>query len=140
MMTIDKYYCLYPSTLVVVHLTKDNMDELIDHFTFYKRTGDLQCEKFSKEEVSTFLNGSLEACVYSAMDNETNDYCVLVIIKSDSDLISTACHEAVHVADYYFQLCGMYTNDFSDGDEHYAYLVQWCFECICKSIDKWKKV
>lgn len=62
-------------------------------------------------------------------------YGVLVIIldtdKITSDVIP---HEAVHVADYICEQLSIYTQDFSEGNENYAYLVGWAAGSISKTV------
>lgn len=47
-----------------------------------------------------------------------------------------AAHEAVHIADYIFEQLGMYSQQFHDNNEQYAYLVGWAAGCISKTIIK----
>ena len=41
---------------------------------------------------------------------------------------------AVHVADYFCEQLGLYTQDFKDGNEAYAYLVGWAAGNISNTI------
>ena len=43
-------------------------------------------------------------------------------------------HEAVHVADYFCEQLGLYTQGFKDGNEAYAYLVGWAAGNISNTI------
>ena len=71
---------------------------------------------------------------------KTGDYGVLVILSRNSFGNSeTVAHESVHVADYIFQEVNMNSEDFSDGNEAYAYLVGWSAGNISSSIIKSKK-
>ena len=53
----------------------------------------------------------------------------------DSSLIA---HESVHIADYFYEACGCNSEDFTDGNEAYAYLVGWAAGCIANVLIKEK--
>ena len=59
-----------------------------------------------------------------------------MIIDMDT---ATIAHESVHVADYYFQVTGCNSEDFTDGNEAYAYLVGWAAGCIANVLIKEQK-
>lgn len=62
-------------------------------------------------------------------------YGVLVIILDLDDITSDIIpHEAVHVADYICSELDIYTQDFKDGNESYAYLVGWAAGSISKTV------
>lgn len=62
---------------------------------------------------------------------------VLTIIMKPEDVkAGDEAHEAVHVADYMFEQLGMYSQDFHDNNEQYAYLVGWTAGCISETIIK----
>lgn len=48
--------------------------------------------------------------------------------------VSTNIEDAVHVADYFCEQLGLYTQDFKDGNEAYAYLVGWAAGNISNTI------
>lgn len=57
-----------------------------------------------------------------------------IIIRSENMEAGDEAHEAVHVADYMFEQLGMYSQNFSENNEQYAYLVGWAAGCISKTI------
>lgn len=66
-------------------------------------------------------------------------YGVLVVILKYEELIAgDEAHEAVHVADYIYDRCGMYSQKMNE-NEQYAYLVGWAAGCISKTILNRKK-
>lgn len=62
-------------------------------------------------------------------------YGVLVIVLDLDDITPDVIpHEAVHVADYICSELDIYTQDFKDGNESYAYLVGWAAGSISKTV------
>lgn len=59
-------------------------------------------------------------------EKSTGRFGVLTVFDPKSpDLSGTIAHESVHVADYIWQKCTMYFEDFTQGNEPYAYMVGW---------------
>ena len=48
-------------------------------------------------------------------------------------------HESVHITDYYFEVTGMNSEDFSSSNEGYAYLVGWVAGCFIKVMEEYGK-
>lgn len=66
-------------------------------------------------------------------------YGVLVVAIDLEDITSDMIpHESVHVADYIYSQLGILSQDFTEGNEAYAYLVGWAAGCISNSITKFK--
>lgn len=64
---------------------------------------------------------------------------VLVVFADIDEVNPTVIpHEAVHVADYFCEQLGIYTQDFSSSNEPYAYLVGWAGGCISKTLSDLK--
>lgn len=79
--------------------------------------------------------GVLATC--PIINKATRQYGVLTIILKPEELEGgDAAHEAVHIADYIFEQLGMYSQQFHDNNEQYAYLVGWAAGCISKTIIK----
>ena len=81
---------------------------------------------------------SVDAITIPVWERSTGRRGVLVVLLSNIDT-NLIAHESVHVADYIFQETCMYTSDFRDGNEPYAYLVGWSAGCISDSLIKLKK-
>lgn len=62
---------------------------------------------------------------------------VMVLVIAD-DLINNTVipHEAIHVADYFCDQLGIYTQSFENGNEPYAYLVGWAGGSISNTVSK----
>lgn len=133
---IDKYdFHVYPRLLWVV--IGKNAHKIADLFTFYYTSKD---KIINSDILKNLESGLFAAGTYSIHDNKTGQYGVLLYIPVLDNFDNTdIAHEAVHIADYIFQETGMYTEDFADGNEHYAYLVGYIAGCISNSIIKAKK-
>ena len=60
---------------------------------------------------------------------------IVIAVTSIEDITPDMIpHEAVHVADYFCEQLGLYTQDFEDGNEAYAYLVGWAAGNISNTI------
>lgn len=71
------------------------------------------------------------ATTCGVINKETKEIGVIVSITNVYEIdCKTIAHESVHIADYIFQVTGMNSEDFSDGNEQYAYLVGWAAGCI----------
>lgn len=76
---------------------------------------------------------------FPVMDKDTRELGIMLLINSiDNVDTGTIAHEAVHIADYIYQFIGGYSQDFSEGNECYAYLVGWAADCIFKVVKEYK--
>ena len=65
---------------------------------------------------------------------------VLVILPEPNSItVEAIAHESVHVADYFSNQLNLVGQDYSEGNEAYAYLVGWSAGCISKSLVEYKK-
>jgi hypothetical protein len=72
------------------------------------------------------------ASTFVVIDKTTGLKGVLVCIRISSKFdVSTACHEAVHCADFYAETFDIPAGSFFNG-EPYAYLTGWIADCIWK--------
>lgn len=119
---------LYPRKLWVVK-GKDAIASIQDMF---------QYNDGSEISLGDFVD-KFYAITMNVINKKTEDLGVLIWMKYKTDVPSIA-HEFVHFARYVFNDCGM-TMGFEDGkDEHFAYLVGFCADCINQVvINKFKK-
>ena len=86
---------------------------------------------------------------YEDLKNTSKGFTSCVIRKEDSECgviisffkkpdISTICHESVHFADCVYEELGMVSQNFSQGNEPYAYLAGWASGCIESILKKGK--
>lgn len=132
---VDEYDpVIYPRKLWVAK----SFDNLGDYFIFLANDGSDREVSYDKilDDIEE-SNGIMMTCrVIRKCDDKLG---VLVILVDIEDLNSTVIpHEAVHVADYYCEQLGIYTQNFSDGNESYAYLVGWAGGCISKTVSEVK--
>lgn len=132
---VDEYDpVIYPRILWVAK----SLDNLDDYFTFLANDGSDRDVSFDSllEDVED-NNGIMITC--RAMRNYDGKLGVIVIILDDDEIgPSVIPHEAVHVADYYCEELGIYTQDFKFSNEPYAYLVGWAGGSISKTVSDLK--
>lgn len=123
---IFKYNNIYPSTLFIVNATDRDPKELMQYFEFMKNDRFFTEASKSIAEDLDIASQTAICGVYPVVSKETGEIGCLVVIFSLDDLdTTTIAHESVHVADYYYQIGNMLSQDFSDGNEPYAYLCGW---------------
>jgi hypothetical protein len=125
---------IYPRRLYVAVEVEDL------HKYFRLLSTDSEVEFTENEAREAFQEKDYAMVTRSVINKEDSKYGALIQIP-DLDVIDQTdiSHEAVHAADYMYQELGMYTYDFKDGNEGYAYLVGWIAGCISKSIIKAKQ-
>ena len=77
---------------------------------------------------------NVRASVIEAISSK-NDIGIIVFLLNPCD-VSSIVHESVHVADYIFESLGMSSQNYCDGNEQYAYLVEYVFKEINKVYTK----
>lgn len=132
-MKISKFTNLYPCTLYITVFDEASITQLLNRFVFYlpnklDTVNDRIIDEFDDYNIAT-----TRAMCCPVMDNETFELGILLIIVYP-DLMNAAitAHESVHIADYYFERCGLNSESFTEGNETYAYLVEWAAGCITK--------
>lgn len=92
-------------------------------------------ERFSLDSKYSSSNDSFStegchalACAVQDKSNN-NKGCLIVFAKKKNINFDIVSHESVHAADYICQELGILSQEFSGGNEHYAYLVGWIAKC-----------
>ncbi len=125
---------IYPRLLWVAK----SLDNLGDYFVFLSNSNSDKEVSF-EDMVDDIDNGGGIMVTCKVMRKSDNKLGVMVIFVDLDDFNpSVIPHEAVHVADYYYEQLGMYTQNFCDGNESYAYLVGWAGGCISKTVSELK--
>lgn len=129
---IDTYDpVIYPRLLFVTTDTKD-LDDKFEFLTL--NYGDDDGGGYTRllRSINKENFGAVTCPVIRRSDDR---YGVLVIILNVEGIAPDVIpHEAVHVADYICEQLNMYTQDFSEGNENYAYLVGWAAGSISKTV------
>ena len=136
-MKIHKYETLYPRTLWVVNCDEEDATKLVNKFTFFlNKPGWDQVNENIEEELENASNSAIAGCY--AVEEKSTGKLGLLMIMFQVDAIDTSiiAHESVHVTDYFYEVCGCNSEDFSDGNEAYAYLVGWVAGCIANVLIK----
>lgn len=136
-MKIHRYETLYPRTLWIANCTYEDPIQLLNKFKFYLNTpGWDKVNNNMEEEFETAKNTATAAC-YVAEEKSTGKLGLVMVIFSIEDMdTSIVAHESVHVADFYYEVCGCNSEDFTDGNEAYAYLVGWVAGCVANVLIK----
>jgi len=86
-------------------------------------------EAYSNDSDS-FDTSGCNALVCAVRDKSDNKKGAIIIFTEKKNInFEVVSHEAVHVADYICQELGILSQEFSGGNEHYAYLVGWIAKC-----------
>lgn len=127
MMKIYEYESLLPHYLFVVDARDENIFELLNHFRFKKNDGvfleDIDTVTMQNELEMT--SNCADGVVYPVSKIRNGRRGCLVLILDDGFDTEKIAHESVHAADYFYQVAGANSEDFSDGNEMYAYTVGW---------------
>lgn len=139
-MKVHKYETHYPRTFWIVNYSDNFPTMLTNRFIFYKNTPGWDIvNKDIEDELRNAYSTAVAGC-YAVEDKSTGKLGVLMVIFGLDDVdTSIVAHESVHVADYYYEVCGCNSEDFSDGNEAYAYLVGWAAGCIANVLIKEQK-
>jgi hypothetical protein len=125
---------IYPRRLYVAVEVEDL------HKYFRILSTDSKVEFTDDEAREDFQKKDYAMVTRSVINKEDGKYGVLIQVPDLDEMTqSDISHEAVHAADYMYQELGMYTEDFKDGNEGYAYLVGWIAGCVSKSVIKAKQ-
>lgn len=113
--------------------------EGLDKVFVFMRTDDLDKENLNGYKSLVEMDNAI-MCTCPVMRISDSKYGVLVIAMSIEDVnTESIAHESVHVADYFFNQLDLVSQDFTDGNEAYAYLVGWAAGCISNSMIKYNK-
>ena len=131
---IITYYNIYPFPLTVASI--DHIKDLQSKYVFYNTTSDFLNYTNSSDHFLT--DPSISAVTALASEKDT-DYKTIIIVL-DLDLakkdLGILAHESVHYADAMFDTLGMNGEGYDRGDEHYAYLVEWCFNRLFEYVTR----
>ena len=139
-MKIHKFENIYPRIFWIVDCSNGEFATLLRKFKFYVNTPgwEIQYSDIESELVDA-ANTAIAGC-YVVEERSTGLLGTMMVIF-DITSMDTAiiAHESVHVADYYYQATGMNSEEFTDGNEAYAYLVGWAAGCVSNVLIKENK-
>ena len=130
---IITYYNLYPFPLTVT--STDYIKELDSKYVFYSSTTDFL--NYTNSHSIRGIDPSISALTTLASEKDTNYKTIVIVLDIDivkKDL-GVLAHESVHYADALFDTLGINGEGFEQGDEHYAYLVEWCFNRLFEYVE-----
>lgn len=72
-------------------------------------------------------------------EKSTNNLGVLIWLSNDGIGVKTVAHESAHYVCNVFGYCDISMGYENGQDEHFAYLLGWCVECVMDSVAKYLK-
>ena len=120
---MKKYETIWPGYLFIVDCTSSNPSDLLNYFDFKRNDGVFQEPSQNIVEELNTIQLSAEAACYPVVEKSTGHIGVLLVILDYYLSTNTIAHESAHLTDYFFQLAGANSEEFSDGNEPYAYTV-----------------
>lgn len=72
-------------------------------------------------------------------EKSTNHLGVLIWLSNDGIGVSTVAHESAHYVCNVFDYCDIAMGYKNGQDEHFAYFIGWCVECVMDSVAKYLK-
>ena len=139
-MKVYKYETIYPRVLWVVNAEDEDLANLIRRFIFFENSpGWSKVYDDIYDELCDAKCTAIAGC-YVVQEKSTGKLgMILVIFNMELMDTSLVAHESVHIADYFFQVTGCNSEDFTDGNEAYAYLVGWAAGCVSNVLIKEKQ-
>lgn len=134
---IEVYKNLYPFSLSVASI--NDMEEINNKYYFYSSIPDYLNYSNKKENLN--LDPSLSGLTVLVSDKETERKSVLIILdlNTANNNLGILAHESIHYTDALFDSLGLNGEGYDAGDEHYAYLVEWCFNCLLDYVERRKE-
>ena len=134
---IEVYKNLYPFSLSVASM--NDMEEINNKYYFYSSISDYLNYSNKKENLN--LDPSLSGLTVLVSDKETECKSVLIILDLNivNNDLGVLAHESIHYTDALFDSLGLNGEGYDAGDEHYAYLVEWCFNCLLDYVERRKE-
>lgn len=80
-----------------------------------------------------------DAMTIFVREKSTNHLGVLIWLSNNGVGVSTVAHESSHFVCNVFDYCDISMGYKNGQDEHFAYLLGWCVECVMDSVAKYLK-
>lgn len=80
-----------------------------------------------------------DAMTIFVREKSTNHLGVLIWLSNDGIGVKTVAHESSHFVCNVFDYCDISMGYKNGQDEHFAYLIGWCVECVMDSVTKYLK-
>ena len=134
---IEVYENLYPFSLSVASI--NDIEEINNKYYFYNNISDYL--NYSNKIENLNPDPSLSGLTALVSDKETEHKSVLIILDLDSvsNNLGILTHESIHYTDALFDSLGLNGEGYDAGDEHYAYLAEWCFNCLLDYVERRKE-
>ena len=133
---IEVYKNLYPFSLSVASI--NDIEEINNKYYFYSNISDYLNSSNRKGNLNS--DPSWSGLTVLVSDKETEHKSVLIILDLNTvnNDLGILAHESIHYTDALFDSLGLNGEGYDAGDEHYAYLVEWCFNCLLDYVERRK--
>ena len=134
---IEVYKNLYPFSLSVASI--NDIEEINNKYYFYSNISDYLNSSNRKGNLNS--DPSWSGLTVLVSDKETEHKSVLIILDLNTvnNDLGILAHESIHYTDALFDSLGLNGEGYDAGDEHYAYLVEWCFNCLLDYVERRKE-
>ena len=134
---IEVYKNLYPFSLSVASI--NDIEEINNKYYFYNNISDYL--NYSNKIENLNPDPSLSGLTVLVSDKETEHKSVLIILDLNTvnNDLGILAHESIHYTDALFDSLGLNGEGYDAGDEHYAYLAEWCFNCLLDYVERRKE-
>lgn len=137
-MKVHKFDTLYPRKLWIVNYDGDYRKLMSKYIFYLNLPGWTEINTNMEKELNDADRSAIAGCYVVEERNTGLLGIMLIIFDIYSVDTSIMAHESVHIADYYYEACGCNSEDFTDGNEAYAYMVGWAADCIANVLIKEK--
>ena len=134
---IEVYKNLYPFSLSVASI--NDIEEINNKYYFYSNISDYLNSSNRKGNLNS--DPSWSGLTVLVSDKETEHKSVLIILDLNTvnNDLGILAHESIHYTDALFDSLGLNGEGYDAGDEHYAYLAEWCFNCLLDYVERRKE-
>ena len=134
---IEVYKNLYPFSLYVASI--NDIEEINNKYYFYSNISDYLNSSNRKGNLNS--DPSWSGLTVLVSDKETEHKSVLIILDLNTvnNDLGILAHESIHYTDALFDSLGLNGEGYDAGDEHYAYLAEWCFNCLLDYVERRKE-
>lgn len=136
---IKTYSTLYPCYLYIC--TEEEAPQVDNIFTLHDTIE--EAIQGINDGTLPKMKGSTNAFTVVAKERNGGAIGFLVVVKpeliTDDNIYDTISHESVHVADGFYEFTGATTQNLSEGNEPYAYLVGWIAGCMSNYLIEYKR-
>ena len=134
---IEVYENLYPFSLSVASI--NDIEEINNKYYFYSNISDYLNYSNRKENLNSDPSWSGLTVLVSDKETERKSVLIILDLNTVNNDLGILAHESIHYTDALFDSLGLNGEGYDAGDEHYAYLAEWCFNCLLDYVERRKE-